>query len=87
MKENDDIEIGADLTDQERELLARGVIEWGGPARCTEELALAMGFASVADIEAPCNCACIIHRWCWLQAGGSPHPTLSARKGSPSFRR
>jgi hypothetical protein len=49
MKEND-IEIGVDLTDEERELLARGVIEWGGPARCTEELARAMGFASVADL-------------------------------------
>lgn len=43
-------EVGADLTKQERELLSRGVIEWGGPARCTEELAVAMGFASVADL-------------------------------------
>jgi hypothetical protein len=50
MSENDDMELCADLTDQERDLLARGVIEWAGPARCTEELALAMGFASVADL-------------------------------------
>ncbi|MGL5824757.1 MAG: hypothetical protein ACRCYU_08050 [Nocardioides sp.] len=38
------------LTDDERELLCRGLREWGGPARCTEELAVAMGFRSVADL-------------------------------------
>lgn len=27
-----------------------GLLEWGGPSRCTEEMAIAMGFASVADL-------------------------------------
>lgn len=35
------------LTTDERQLLSHGMIAWGGPARCTERLALAMGFASV----------------------------------------
>lgn len=39
-----------DLTDVERRLLRWGVIEWGGPARCTQEMAVAMGFANVRDI-------------------------------------
>lgn len=42
--------VAVELTDDERHLLSWGLIEWGGPARCTEELALAMGFTSVADI-------------------------------------
>ena len=37
--------IEPDLTDDERFLLSRGVMEWGGPARVTDELAVAMGFA------------------------------------------
>lgn len=40
----------ADLTEDERELLCRGLVEWGGPARCTQELAIAMGFRDVADL-------------------------------------
>ncbi|GAT71431.1 hypothetical protein PS9374_07122 [Planomonospora sphaerica] len=31
-------------------MLCRGLGEWGGPARCTEPLAVAMGFRSVADL-------------------------------------
>ena len=38
------------LTPDERELLTRGLSEWGGPAHCTDELAIAMGFASVKDL-------------------------------------
>jgi hypothetical protein len=38
------------LTVAERELLAQGLLEWGGPAHCTEALAAAMGFASVEDL-------------------------------------
>ncbi|GAA0994800.1 hypothetical protein [Subtercola frigoramans] len=38
------------LTPTERQVLRSGLIEWGGPARCTEELAIAMGFSSVADL-------------------------------------
>jgi hypothetical protein len=40
-----------DLSGEERELLRRGLLEWGGPARCTETLAIAMGFRDVADLQ------------------------------------
>ena len=39
-----------DLEPDERHLLRWGVVEWGGPARCTEEMAVAMGFRSVQDL-------------------------------------
>lgn len=42
--------IAVELSDDEREILRRGLGEWGGPARSTEALAVAMGFASVADL-------------------------------------
>jgi hypothetical protein len=42
--------IDFDLTDDERFLLDRGLAEWGGPAYCTDALAVAMGFDSVADL-------------------------------------
>ena len=35
-----------DLEQVEREMLAWGVRDWGGPARCTDVLARAMGFDS-----------------------------------------
>lgn len=39
------------LTDDERELLRAGLEQWGcGPTMCTEELAVAMGFQSLADL-------------------------------------
>jgi hypothetical protein len=38
------------LTELERRVLLSGINEWGGPARCTEEFAVAMGFRSVADL-------------------------------------
>jgi hypothetical protein len=38
------------LTDLERRVLLGGIAEWGGPANCTEEFAVAMGFRSVADL-------------------------------------
>jgi hypothetical protein len=40
------------LDDSERNLLRCGVMEWGGPAYCTDEMAVAMGFASVEDFFA-----------------------------------
>jgi hypothetical protein len=43
-------EISFDLTDDERDVLRAGLREWGGPARCTNELAIAMGFASIRDL-------------------------------------
>ena len=42
--------IEPDLTDEERYLLSRGVMEWGGPARVTDELAVAMGFAGTEGL-------------------------------------
>jgi hypothetical protein len=39
-----------ELSDDERLLLWCGLHEWAGPARCTEELARAMGFESVANL-------------------------------------
>jgi hypothetical protein len=38
------------LTDDEKSLLRAGLHEWGGPAKCTEKFALAMGFKSVIDL-------------------------------------
>lgn len=38
------------LTEGERKLLRFGLMEWGGPTNATEELAVAMGFASLADL-------------------------------------
>jgi len=38
------------LTDKERRILLAGLLEWGGPAHPTEELAAAMGFKSVEDL-------------------------------------
>ncbi len=37
--------VPVNLTSPERELLARGLSEWGGPARATDLLARAMGFS------------------------------------------
>lgn len=43
--------IQIDLEPEERALLSRGLNEWAGPGRCTEELAVAMGFEGVADLH------------------------------------
>jgi len=42
--------VEVDLTSDERDVLNRGLLEWGGPARCTDALAIAMGFENVADL-------------------------------------
>ncbi|MFE3189893.1 hypothetical protein ACFXHA_12850 [Nocardia sp. NPDC059240] len=39
-----------DLSDDERDVLRCGLNEWGGPARCSDALAVAMDFESVADL-------------------------------------
>jgi hypothetical protein len=44
--------VSAPLDDEERRVLSSGIAEWGGPARCTEEFAQAMGFDSLADLHA-----------------------------------
>ena len=42
--------IAVDRTPEERYVLNRGLVEWGGPALCTEAMAKAMGFASVENL-------------------------------------
>jgi hypothetical protein len=42
--------VSVDLTESERDLLTRGLLEWIGPARPTEELAVALGFRGIADL-------------------------------------
>jgi hypothetical protein len=41
----------ADLTEGERRLLREGLAQWGGPARPTNELAVALGFADLSDFD------------------------------------
>jgi hypothetical protein len=43
------------LTDEEVLLLRKGLMEWSGPARCTEEFAVAMGFAGTSELPACCS--------------------------------
>ena len=43
--------IAVDLTEPERVLLVRGVNQWGGPARCSEPLAVAMGFDDLGSFR------------------------------------
>ena len=43
------------LTDEEVRLLRKGLMEWSGPARCTEEFAVAMGFTSATDLPDQCS--------------------------------
>ncbi len=43
------------LTADEIALLARALLEWGGPARCGDELATGMGFAGFDDLIAQCR--------------------------------
>ncbi|WP_203754668.1 hypothetical protein [Actinoplanes cyaneus] len=42
--------VAIELDEDEREVLAHGLTEWGGPARCTEPLAVALDFGSVAEL-------------------------------------
>jgi len=39
-----------ELTVVERSVLRHGLLQWSGPASCTEELSIAMGFTSVANL-------------------------------------
>jgi hypothetical protein len=47
-----DQHIALGLTDEEQRFIVRALDEWGGPTRCTEEFAVAMGFLDVADFQA-----------------------------------
>lgn len=40
------------LTDEETRLLSRALVEWGGPARCGDALAVGMGFTDARDLVA-----------------------------------
>lgn len=43
------------LTEHEVELLRRSLLEWGGPARCSDPLAVGMGFADAQDLLDQCR--------------------------------
>lgn len=43
--------LSVDLDESERRVLAAGLNEWGGPARPTEELAIAIGFEGLGDLD------------------------------------
>ncbi|PYI69793.1 hypothetical protein CVV68_01405 [Arthrobacter livingstonensis] len=43
-------EIAIDLTEDERSLLYQGLAQWGGPAKGTEPMAVAMGFSGVSNL-------------------------------------
>ncbi|WP_222106392.1 hypothetical protein [Catellatospora sichuanensis] len=47
--------VSIDLTDDERLLLVRGFLQWGGPAHATDALAVLMGFDSVEDMYRQCR--------------------------------
>ena len=54
-KVDGDREVPIELTDDERRMLVFGLIDWGGPTRATNSLAVAMGFSGLDDLkrEAP----------------------------------
>ncbi|MFI6866573.1 hypothetical protein [Nocardia sp. NPDC050406] len=62
--------IAIELSEDEGEVLRCGLREWGGPARCSEALAVAMGFESVADLW---------EQGKWLRAQLISNEALSAR--------
>lgn len=45
----DDV-LTVDLSEDERSMLRWGLLDWGGPASPTDDLARVMGFESVADL-------------------------------------
>lgn len=48
--ENGDAVAVPNLSEMEREVLRRGLLEWLGPAHGTEEIAVAMGFSDLEDL-------------------------------------
>jgi hypothetical protein len=49
MTQADDALTDVALTEEERYVLDRGLVDWRGPAVCSDELARAMGFENVSD--------------------------------------
>ncbi|WP_331733336.1 hypothetical protein OHU34_44170 (plasmid) [Streptomyces sp. NBC_00080] len=43
------------FSEPEVKLLTRALLEWGGPAHCSDELAVGMGFASAQDLLDQCQ--------------------------------
>lgn len=43
------------LTEHEVKLLTRALLEWGGPAHCSDEIAVGMGFASAQHLFDQCQ--------------------------------
>lgn len=43
------------LAEDEIELLRRALLEWGGPARCSDQLAVGMGFAGAQELIDQCH--------------------------------
>lgn len=43
--------VNLQLTDDERRMLGYGLKDWAGPAHGTDSLAVAMGFASLEDLQ------------------------------------
>jgi hypothetical protein len=41
-----------ELSEDEKRLLSEGLLQWGGPAKLTDQLAVAMGFQGVSDFFA-----------------------------------
>jgi hypothetical protein len=71
MRDADEL-VSVDLTAEQVQLLDRGLVEWGGPARCTDAMAVAMGFTSVQNlfaeserILAELNARRPLSRWDW----------------------
>ncbi|MFK0113870.1 hypothetical protein [Streptomyces sp. NPDC091217] len=51
----DMVRAGELLTEHEVKLLTRALLEWGGPAHCSDQLAVGMGFADVQDLFDQCQ--------------------------------
>ncbi|MEV7388610.1 hypothetical protein [Streptomyces sp. NPDC091215] len=49
------VRAGELLTEHEVKLLTRALLEWGGPAHCSDQLAVGMGFADVQDLFDQCQ--------------------------------
>lgn len=43
------------LAEDEIDFLRRALLEWGGPARCSDELAVGMGFSGLQDLLSQCR--------------------------------
>jgi hypothetical protein len=43
------------LAEDEIRLLRRALLEWGGPARCSDQLAVGMGFTGAQDLSDRCD--------------------------------